>query len=84
MATPGILKIYKVRYLDVFGHEVAEFGYYESRKDAMQRWNEISGKINMPGSMDIREISVVRDSEMISGMYGQNADELPHYELKEK
>jgi len=72
-------KIYKVRFLDALGHEVAEFGFYEDRADAMKRWHELIGKINMPGSLDIREISVVPSSKKMEDMYG----EVSYYELKE-
>jgi len=58
-----MIKIYKVRYLDVTGREVAEFGFYESRSDAMRRWQEVQPLVKMPGRMDIREITVVPDTE---------------------
>jgi len=58
-----MIKIYKVRYLDVIGREVAEFGFYESRSDAMRRWHEVQPLVKMPGRMDIREISVVPDTK---------------------
>jgi len=59
----SLKKIYKVRYLDSLGKEAAEFGFYESREDAMIRWNEVVNLIKMPGSMDIREITVIPDTK---------------------
>ena len=57
------MKIYKVRYLDLMGVEVAEFGFYESRTDAIKRANEVLSKLKgNKGSLDIREINVIEDS----------------------
>jgi hypothetical protein len=59
-------KIYKVRMLGIFGQEVAEFGFYESRVDAARRLYEIEKIVTMPGALEIREIDVVRDSRKIA------------------
>jgi hypothetical protein len=66
------------------GHEVAEFGFYEDRHDAMVRYNDLVGKINMPGTLDIREISVNRSSQSVSEQCGTAQTEVNYYQLKEK
>ena len=78
------LKIYKIRFLDIMGHEVAEFGFYESKRDAERRWHEVQDKINMPGSLDIREISVNRSSYKLAAQYGLEKLEKPKGETDEQ
>ncbi len=79
------MKIFKVRFLDILGKEVAEFGFYESRVDAMKRWDEIIQTIKSPGYMDIREITVIPDSEKMTQEDYQRKQEKElkdHYDFK--
>jgi len=78
-----MIKIYKVRYIDTLGQEVAEFGFYESRADAMRRWLEVQHLVKMPGQMDIREISVVPDSKKSLNNSASNIYEFKENERKE-
>jgi hypothetical protein len=74
------VKIYKVRFLDVVGKEVAEFGFYESRSDAISRAGEVTNMISMPGTLDIREITVIEDSYK---MANRPRPEKEYYEIKD-
>jgi len=79
------LKIYKVRFLDVVGKEVAEFGFYESPDDARRRALEVSKLVKSPGTMDIRAISVIPSSVKVAEKSGMSLEEaLGYYELKEE
>ncbi len=78
------MKIYKVRFLDVIGKEVAEFGFYENKDDARRRMLEVKPLITMPGTMDIREISVVEDSYKKASELGTTVEEASFYKLKEE
>ena len=55
--------IYKVRLLNQFGVEVAEFGFFEDKDDAITRRLEVLNKISMPGELEIREIEVQESSK---------------------
>jgi len=53
------MKVHKVRLLDVLGKEVAEFGFYEDLEDAERRRAEVASMIKVPGTLEVRSISVV-------------------------
>ena len=79
------MKIYKVRFLDVLGKEIAEFGFYESPDDARRRGVEVSKIIQAPGTIDIRAISVVPTSHRVAEKSGMTIKEaLDYYGLKEE
>ncbi len=74
------MKIYKVRLIDPLGKEVAEFGFYESRRDAMVRLTEVAELVKSTGTLEIRTISVVPDSDNTNGE--MKIAEKDYYELK--
>ncbi len=53
------MKIYKVRFLDVLGKEIAEFGFYEDKKDAERKKKEIALILKAPGLLEVRTIGVI-------------------------
>lgn len=76
------MKIYKVRFLDITGKEVAEFGFYESEYDAGIRKAEVMRFITMHGHLDVREITVIPDSRKAISSYEGDPEDIPYYELK--
>ena len=59
------MTIYKVRFLDMLGKEVAEFGFYECKDDARRRKLEVSRLIKQEGNIEIREITPKPPSKFI-------------------
>jgi hypothetical protein len=79
-----MMRAYKVRFIDVLGKEVAEFGFYENKDDARRRLLEVKKIVSMPGTMDIREIDIVPDSFKLADEFGTTVEEASFYEIKEK
>ncbi len=74
--------IFKVRFLNLLGKEVAEFGYFESELDAESRRAEVARTIykrTLPsekGTMDILKIKVELNSK-------RQPPIAEHYEIKD-
>ena len=77
------MNIYKVRFLDTLGKEVAEFGFYESKFDAEKRRAEVANLIKMKGVLDIRTIEVIPDSEKAEKVKNKQDENSSYYSLKE-
>lgn len=75
--------VYKVRFLDVIGKEIAEFGFYEDEDDARRRLIEVNSMAKGPGKLEIREIKVVRSTAKVAEENGLGINEaLDYYTLK--
>jgi hypothetical protein len=73
------MTIYNVRFLDVFGKEVAEFGFYEDEGDAQRRRAEVASHIKQEGLLEIRKIVPQPPSEFTERRKRERKD---HYDLK--
>jgi len=77
------MTIYKVRALDPLGKEVAEFGFYEDRGDAVKRMHDVNTKAHSSFVIEIREIHVIPSSyEIHKAKELESAGEKNFYELK--
>jgi len=75
------MKIYKVRFLDELGKEIAEFGFYEDLGDAERRRAEVASRISQRGSLEIRTIVPTPPSEFVDRRIRLDTEIV--YELKE-
>ena len=73
------MTIYKVRFLDVLGKEVAEFGFYESKDDAERRRREVAPMITSPGTLEVRPISIIPSAKQVAEDFN-----IDYYVLKEE
>jgi len=71
------MTIYKVRFLDELGKEVAEFGFYEDKGDAERRRAEVALFVKQRGSLEIREITPNPPSQFFD-----RRKERDHYDFK--
>ena len=76
------MTIYKVRFLDTTGKEVAEFGFYEVLPDAERRRAEVASHISQPGTLEIRTIVAIPPSEFFERR--TRVDTNVAYEFKDK
>ena len=77
------MTIFKVRFTDIMGKEVAEFGFYEEEGDARRRMLELASLVSGPGKLEIRVIDVVPSVEKAATNSGlEVSDALNYYALK--
>jgi len=74
------MEIYKVRFLDELGKEVAEFGFYEDLGDAERRRGEVAKKVRQRGVIDIRTIIPTPPSALVDRR--KKPDTVTAYDLK--
>ena len=76
--------IYKVRLLDDLGKEVAEFGFYADKDEAIKRRLEVLQKVTQPNvTLEIRTIEVQGQCKVTENFRKAKEDLKSFYELKD-
>jgi len=70
------MTVYKVIYLNHYGEQVAEFGYYKDKLDAEKRVFDVKLKASQNGKVEIQDVFVhessyeTNEDKVMNDVYG--------------